>query len=76
MATTTAWARSRQGFDDVSSYPGLLEALAERGWSDDDLGKLRWSNALRVLEGVETTASDLSSTRGPSTAWIEDLDGA
>jgi membrane dipeptidase len=63
------------GLDDVSGYPVLLEALAERGWSDDDLGKLTWGNALRVLEGVEATARDLGVTRGPSTARIEDLDG-
>ncbi|WP_353953369.1 dipeptidase [Knoellia sp. S7-12] len=63
------------GLEDVSAYPRLLEALADRGWSDEDLGKLTWSNALRVLEGVEDTARDLSASRGPSTARIEDLDG-
>lgn len=63
------------GLDDVSGYPRLLEALADRGWSDDDLGKLTWSNALRVLEGVEATSRELSAARGPSTARIEDLDG-
>jgi len=64
-----------EGLDDVSGYPRLLEALANRGWSDADLGKLTWSNALRVLEGVEATSRDLGATRGPSTARIEDLDG-
>jgi len=64
-----------QGLDDVSGYPRLLEALADRGWSDEDLGKLTWSNALRVLEGVEAASRDLSATHGPSTARIEDLDG-
>lgn len=64
------------GLEDVSSYPRLLEALAERGWSDDDLGKLTWSNALRVLDGVEATSLELRATRGPSTARIEDLDGS
>lgn len=63
------------GLEDVSTYPRLLEALAERGWSNEDLGKLTWSNALRVLEGVEATSRELSATRGPSTARIEDLDG-
>jgi len=62
------------GLEDVSSYPRLLEALADRGWSDDDLGRLTWGNAMRVLEGVEATARDLSD-RAPSTARIEDLDG-
>lgn len=64
------------GLEDVSGYPRLLEALADRGWSDEDLGKLTWSNALRVLEGVEEVARDLSAQREPSTARIEDLDGA
>jgi membrane dipeptidase len=36
---------------DVSCYPALIEELASRGWSDDDLGKLTWRNALRVLAG-------------------------
>ena len=62
------------GLEDVACYPRLLEALADRGWSDDDLGRLTWRNALRVLEGVEATSRDLSATRGPSTARIEDLD--
>jgi membrane dipeptidase len=64
-----------QGLDDVSGYPRLLEALADHGWSDADLGKLTWSNAMRVLEGIEATSRELSSARGPSTARIEDLDG-
>ncbi|MDT0215551.1 dipeptidase [Rothia sp. ARF10] len=62
------------GLEDVSSYPRLLEALADRGWSDDDLGRLTWGNAMRVLEGVEATARDLAD-REPSLARIEDLDG-
>ena len=28
-----------EGLEDVSRYPNLLEALAERGWSADDLGQ-------------------------------------
>lgn len=34
---------------DVSTYPRLLQELADRGWSDDDLMKLTGRNALRVL---------------------------
>jgi membrane dipeptidase len=37
------------GLTDVTGYPRLFEALAERGWSDDDLAKLTGRNALRVL---------------------------
>lgn len=38
-----------QDLGDVSTYPWLLEVLAERGWSDADLMKLTGRNALRVL---------------------------
>jgi membrane dipeptidase len=62
------------GLEDVASYPRLLAALADRGWSHEDLGKLTWGNAMRVLEGVEDVARELGS-HGPSVARIEDLDG-
>ncbi|WP_402468746.1 dipeptidase [Isoptericola aurantiacus] len=38
---------------DVAGYPALLEALADRGWSDADLGKLTSGNILRVLRDAE-----------------------
>jgi membrane dipeptidase len=41
------------GLTDVTGYPRLLEELAERGWSDDDLMKLTGRNALRVLADNE-----------------------
>ncbi|MCA5894270.1 dipeptidase [Isoptericola sp. NEAU-Y5] len=59
---------------DVSGYPNLLAALADRGWSDDDLGRLTSGNALRVLRDAEAVAARLRSGRGPSVARIEDLD--
>ncbi|QIM21211.1 membrane dipeptidase [Phycicoccus sp. HDW14] len=65
-----------EGLEDVSGYPRLLAALADRGWSDADLGALTSGNALRVLGEVERRATDLAATRGPSLARIEDLDGA
>ena len=37
------------GLGDVSAYPRLLAELAARGWSDADLGKLTWHNAIRVM---------------------------
>jgi membrane dipeptidase len=64
-----------EGLEDVSGYPRLLAALAERGWSDDDLGRLSGGNALRVLGAAEERARDLSATRGPGLARIEDVDG-
>ena len=41
------------GLEDVSTYPALLAALAERGWSRADLTALAHGNALRVLEATE-----------------------
>ena len=45
-----------EGLEDVSSYPRLLAALAERRWSDDDLAKLTCRNVLRTMRGVEAAA--------------------
>ncbi|MFI5692622.1 dipeptidase [Kribbella sp. NPDC051586] len=41
---------------DVSSYPVLFGALADRGWSDEDLGKLASGNILRVLRAADDVA--------------------
>ena len=65
-----------QGMEDVTAYPRLLDALAERGWSDDDLAKLTSGNILRVLRDAESGARALQSQRGPSLATISELDGA
>jgi membrane dipeptidase len=63
------------GLEDVSTYPVLLSALADRGWSEDDLAALTCRNVLRVMREVEDRAGELRATRGPSLARIEDLDG-
>ena len=63
-----------RGLEDVSAYPVLLAALADRGWSEDDLAKLTCRNVLRVMRDVEATARDLQQRRRPSLARIEDLD--
>ncbi|MFK4089719.1 dipeptidase [Kribbella sp. NPDC020789] len=42
---------------DVSSYPRLFEALAGRGWSDQDLAKLAGGNILRVLRAADDVAT-------------------
>ncbi|EST32005.1 membrane dipeptidase [Streptomycetaceae bacterium MP113-05] len=63
------------GLDDVASYPNLIAELLHRGWSDADLAKLTWSNAVRVLGDAEAVAADLRQRRGPSIATIEQLDG-
>lgn len=42
---------------DVASYPVLFRALADRGWSDEELGKLAGGNILRVLRAADDVAS-------------------
>ena len=55
--------------------PGAAEELAGRGWSDADLGKLTWHNAVRVLRDTEAAAREAQEQRGPSLATIAKLDG-
>jgi len=64
-----------RGLEDVSGYPRLFAALADRGWSDQDLVKLAGGNILRVIRDAEAGARDLQATRGPSLATYEQLDG-
>ena len=63
------------GLGDVSGYPALLDELAGRGWSDADLAKLSWDNALRVLRETEAAAGRARAVRGPSLATMAALDG-
>ena len=44
------------GLQDVSCYPALLGALAERGWGEADLAAVAGGNALRVLRAAEQVA--------------------
>ncbi|MFI1866659.1 MULTISPECIES: dipeptidase [Streptomyces] len=62
------------GLDDVSGYPNLIAELLRRGWSEPDLAKLTWKNAVRVLGDAEAVARDERARRGPSNAVIADLD--
>jgi membrane dipeptidase len=63
------------GLDDVSGYPNLIAELLRRRWSDADLAKLTWHNAVRVLRDAESVAVELQGRRGPSNATIDQLDG-
>ncbi|MFD4691333.1 dipeptidase [Streptomyces sp. NPDC058463] len=63
------------GLEDVSGYPNLIAELLTRGWSDTDLAKLTWQNAVRVLRDAEAVSRDLGGRRGPSHATIDELDG-
>jgi membrane dipeptidase len=49
------------GLEDVSCYPRLLEALADRGWSADDLARLTCRNLLRTMRSVEDAARGLET---------------
>lgn len=40
------------GLPDVSAFPALLEELARRGYSDEDLKKIAGENILRVMDAV------------------------
>ncbi|MFH9827499.1 dipeptidase [Streptomyces bobili] len=64
-----------EGLGDVSGYPHLLAELLDRGWAHPDLAKLTWQNAVRVLAAAEDVSRDLRTTRPPSNATIESLDG-
>jgi membrane dipeptidase len=62
------------GLEDVSCYPALLAALAERGWSREELAGLTHRNVSRVLHDAEAVAARLQRERGPSLATIDELD--
>ncbi|MFD9793009.1 dipeptidase [Streptomyces sp. NPDC059070] len=64
-----------EGLEDVSGYPNLVAELLGRGWSETDLAKLTWGNAVRVLRDAEAVARDAQQRRGPSNATLESLDG-
>ncbi|HEV7627447.1 MAG TPA: dipeptidase [Streptomyces sp.] len=61
--------------EDVSGYPNLIAELLRRRWSEADLAKLTWHNAVRVLRDAEAVARELRQRRGPSIATIGELDG-
>jgi len=46
-----------EGMDDVTFLPYLTQALADRGYSDEDILKILGGNTLRVMEAVERVAA-------------------
>ncbi|XP_066933851.1 dipeptidase 1-like [Clytia hemisphaerica] len=54
-----------KGLETVAQFPDLFEALANKGWSDDDLGKLAGKNLLRVFREAETVSKRLRKTMKP-----------
>ncbi|MFJ9607266.1 dipeptidase [Kitasatospora sp. NPDC101176] len=65
-----------EGLDSVAGYPNLVAELLRRRWSEGDLAKLTWHNAVRVLRDAESAAAGLRARRRPSIATIAQLDGA
>ncbi len=59
----------------MAGYPNLVAELLRRHWSEADLAKLTWHNAVRVLRDAESVAATLRATRRPSIATIGGLDG-
>jgi membrane dipeptidase len=64
-----------EGLPDVSAYPALFGALADRGWSEADLAKLAHRNIIRTFAEAERRAEEIRTGRGPSLATITELDG-
>ena len=48
--------------------PGAARRARDAGWSDADLAKLTWHNAVRVLRDTEAAARAAQAERGPSLA--------
>ncbi|MFD0403577.1 dipeptidase [Kitasatospora sp. NPDC127121] len=63
------------GLGSVAGYPNLIAELLRRNWSEADLAKLTWHNAVRVLRDAESVAAGLRAGRRPSIATIAQLDG-
>lgn len=63
-----------KGLEDVTGYPRILAALADRGWSDEDLAKLAGDNITRAWTQAQAE-SDRLADQPPSLATIESLDG-
>ncbi|KAF3479632.1 membrane dipeptidase GliJ [Arthroderma uncinatum] len=60
-----------KGLEDVSRYPALIQELANRGVSAEDLKDLMGRNVLRVMEAVEGAAAELSKTVKPLQDHVE-----
>jgi membrane dipeptidase len=67
-------SRVPDGLQDVSRYPALLEELARRGYSDDDLRKVAGLNILRAMRQAEEVAARLQRETRPNDARIEEVD--
>ena len=64
------------GLGDAGQYPNLFAELASRGWSQTDLRKIGFDNAMRVLDAHEDayTAFLGSADEAPSAANVTSAD--
>lgn len=53
------------GLKDVSSYPVLIDALLNHGYSESDIAKIMGENVLRVMEQVENYAAAQKAALSP-----------
>ena len=53
-----------RGMEDVSHLPGLIQELARRGYSEQDLCKILGGNVLRVMRQVETASRQMQAESG------------
>ncbi|QTZ92289.1 dipeptidase [Streptomyces auratus] len=58
------------GLADVAGYPNLIAELLDRQWSESDVAKLTWQNAVRALRAAEDVARAERGRRGPSHVTI------
>jgi membrane dipeptidase len=58
------------GLDGVDKFPVILEELARRGWTDEELAKVAGENMLRVLREVEQVSARLRTSERPSNAKV------
>ena len=56
------------GLESVAGYPRLIAELLDRGWSEADLAKLTWHNAVRVLRDAEAVARSLAASTSGRTS--------
>ena len=47
-----------EGLVDVAGYPRLVAALADRGWSEEDLSRLTCRNVMRTMRDAGLTRED------------------
>lgn len=64
-----------RGLGDVAGYPRLVAELLRRRWSESDIAKLTWHNAVRVLRDAEAVAVRLQAHERASLHTLGELDG-